>query len=38
LAPEYSKKQLREMNRRTLRLSRNQRFSMRLRLEDKKRR
>jgi hypothetical protein len=33
LAPEYSKEQLREMNRRTMRFSRNQRFSMRLRLE-----
>ena len=33
LAPEYSKEQLREMNRRTMRFSRNQRFSVRLRLE-----
>ena len=33
LAPEYSKEQLREMNRRKMRFSSNQRFSMRLRLE-----
>jgi hypothetical protein len=33
LAPVYSKDQLREVNRRILRFSRNQKFSIRLRLE-----
>ena len=35
LAPEYSKEQFREMNRRKRKLSRNQKFSMRLRREAK---
>ncbi len=33
LAPEYSREQLREMTRRTMRFPKNQIFSMRLRLE-----